>query len=70
MDAFLEKMIDVLDTEAKISLDTKLKELEEWDSLSVVSFLAMANTSYGKKINPQAVMTAQTIGDLYTLIMQ
>ena len=39
---FLTKMQEeVLDTEMEISMDTLLGDIEEWDSLSVVSFIAM-----------------------------
>lgn len=65
---FLEKMIDLLDTEDEITMDSVLKDIEEWDSLSYVSFLAMANVSSGKKLAPDTVKTAQTIGDLFELV--
>jgi acyl carrier protein len=65
---FLEKMIDLLDTEDDIVMDSILKDIEEWDSLSYVSFLAMANVSAGKKLVPEMVKMAQTIGDLFELV--
>ena len=48
MEKFIEKMVDVLDSEEEITAETILSDLEEWDSLSVVSFMAMANAVYGK----------------------
>lgn len=68
MEQFIEKMVDLLDCEEEITMDTVLDELDEWDSLSFVSFLAMANAAYGKKIEPSDVRRAETIGDLYSLI--
>lgn len=68
MKQFIEKMMDVLDCEEEITMDTVLDELDEWDSLSFVSFLAMANAAYGKKIEPSDVKLAETVGDLYNLI--
>ena len=65
---FLEKMIDILDCEQEITMASVLDEIEEWDSLSFVSFLAMANGSYGKSVLAKEVRTAKTIGDLYNLI--
>ena len=44
-ETFLEKMADILDAEEEISFDTELSGLEEWDSLSIVSYIAMANAS-------------------------
>lgn len=68
MEEFIEKMIDLLDTEIEISSETLLSDIEEWDSLSFVAFLAMGNASYNKKISPDNVKAARTIGDLYLLV--
>ena len=45
---FIEKMMDILDAEEEITMDTQLDDVEEWDSLSVVSYVAMANTACGR----------------------
>ena len=68
MEQFIEKLIDVLDTEEEITMETVLEELEEWDSLSFVSFMAMANAVYGKRLNNADVKACETIQDLYNLI--
>ena len=65
---FIEKMSDILDVEDEITMDTKLDELEEWDSLSIVSYVAMANTSCGKRIEPKIVREVETIRELYELL--
>ena len=67
-DTFLEKMADILDAEEEISFDTELSGLEEWDSLSIVSYIAMANASCGMKVDVKKVREAVTIGDLYDLL--
>lgn len=68
MEQFIEKMVDILDSEEEITMDTVLDDLEEWDSLSLVSFMAMANAVYGKKVVPADVKAAGTIKDLYELV--
>lgn len=68
MEQFIEKMVDILDSEEEINMDTVLNDLEEWDSLSLVSFMAMANADYGKKVVPADVKAAETIKDLYELV--
>lgn len=68
MEQFIEKMVDILDSEEEITMDTVLDDLEEWDSLSLVSFIAMANAAYGKKVVPADVKVAETIKDLYELV--
>lgn len=66
---FLTKMQEeVLDTEMELSMDTLLGDIEEWDSLSVVSFIAMAKATCGKKVERAAVANAKTIGELFALI--
>lgn len=67
-ETFLEKMADILDAEEEISFDTELSGLEEWDSLSIVSYIAMANASCGVKVDVKKVREAVTIGDLYDLL--
>ena len=67
-ETFLEKMADILDAEEEISFDTELSGLEEWDSLSIVSYIAMANASCGMKVDVKNVREAVTIGDLYDLL--
>ena len=67
-ETFLEKMADILDAEEEISFDTELSGLEEWDSLSIVSYIAMANASCGMKGDVKKVREAVTIGDLYDLL--
>ena len=61
-------MIDILDCEQEITMETVLADLEEWDSLSLVSFMAMANAAYGKKVILTDVKMAKTVKDLYELV--
>lgn len=65
---FLERMADILDVEDEITLDTNLSELDEWDSLSIISYVAMANAACGKKVDVKIVREAVTIQDLYNLL--
>ena len=66
---FLTKMQEeVLDTEMELSMDTLLGDIEEWDSLSVVSFIAMAKATCGKKVERVAIASAKTIGELFALL--
>lgn len=65
---FLEKMVDLLDTEEEVTLDTVLADIEEWDSISLVGFLAFANNHSNSKITAADVRKAQTINDLYEMV--
>ena len=64
---FLERMKVILDKE-DISIDTSLSDLEEWDSISVISYVALANTSFNKEISPEQIQTCKTIRDLYSIL--
>ena len=68
MDKFLELMVDILDTEAEITMDTVLENIEEWDSLSMVSFAAMADIEYNKKVVASDIKKVQVVRDLYNLV--
>ena len=66
---FLKKMQeDILDVEDEIAMDDVLADIEEWDSLSFVSFIAMVKVATGKKLNRSVVADAKTIGDLYDFV--
>ena len=66
---FLDKFIDLTDTEDVVEMTTDLNTLEEWDSLSVISFIAMANANYGIKLKLENVKAALTVADLYKLFV-
>ena len=63
-EAFIEKMVDILDYEDELTMEANLEDIEEWDSLSIVSYCAMANTACGRKIEAGVVRKAKTIQDL------
>ncbi len=68
MEEFLVKLQDMMDSEDELTMDTILTDIEEWDSLSFVGFMAMANAEYGKKISPKDLRKSETVRDLYNLI--
>ncbi len=64
---FLDMMVDVLDTDQDLTMDTQLSNLDEWDSLAILSFMASADMKLKKRVNAAKVKVAATIGDLYAL---
>jgi acyl carrier protein len=58
---FLNEMQDVLDTEDELSLNMRLDELEDWDSLSFVNFLATMSEYTSERIDPKKVRSATTM---------
>lgn len=65
---FLDKFIELTDTDDEVTMITVLDDLVEWDSLSIVSFIAMANANCGVKVKLDDVKAASTVKELYKLI--
>ena len=68
MEKFISCMKEVLDTSKEINMDSVLAEIEEWDSLAMVSFAAMANVEFGITLQASQIKEAKTIKDLFSLI--
>ena len=64
---FMTKIKAILDNES-VTMDSVLADLDEWDSLSIVSFVALANSSCGKKLAPALIRECVKISDLYNLL--
>ena len=64
---FVKKIVDIMDTDAEINLSTKLADVEEWDSLSMVSFYSFCDSKLGIKLLPEQIKSAQTVEDLFEL---
>ena len=60
-------MVDILDAET-VKPEDVLRDFSEWDSLSVLSVLAMADSNYGVTITPEEIRSVMTAGDLAALI--
>lgn len=68
MDSFIEKFAEVIDTDAEITPDTKIAEIPDWDSLSVISVLTMINLEYDRTLRRADVKNVVTVRDLYALV--
>ena len=65
---FIDKLADLMDTDVKLELATKLADIEDWDSLSMVSFYSFCNATLNKKILPEQIKSAQTVEELFRLV--
>jgi len=68
MEQFLGNLCEILELENSLSSDKLLSEIEEWDSLAVVTFIAMADLKYKKTIQISEIRNAIAIADLYELV--
>lgn len=67
---FLHDLRSMLKAQDDISMDTDLMDIENWDSFSMMSFIAMAEENYGAKFEPFAIAGAVLVEDLYTVIKE
>ena len=62
----LEEILDL--EEGTLSPETVLKDLEEWDSVAFLSFIAMMDDEFGKTIKGSLVKEQKTVADLMALM--
>lgn len=61
---FLKNFIDVLQTEDEINFDTKLEDIEEWDSLSMISTVAFLDKDFSVKVSIDDIKNFKTVEDI------
>lgn len=67
-DDFLNKFQECIDRDEPIGMDTRLADIPEWDSLSAMAFIGLANAVYSKKLKLSDIEGAVTVSDLYALL--
>jgi acyl carrier protein len=64
-----ENIEGILELEAgTIKGNEKLDSLGEWNSLSIISFIAFADGMLGLSLNPDALKNAKTVADLAAMV--
>lgn len=61
------KLADILDVE-EIGYADQLRDLSEWDSLSILSAIAMVDSEYGVNLTAAEMRLVETPGGLKELI--
>lgn len=62
---FLSHLSEVLDVPAaELSADLKLADLEGWNSMALVSFIAFVDEYLGKTLSPRVIGPCRTVADL------
>ncbi|MEN6314692.1 MAG: phosphopantetheine-binding protein [Clostridiaceae bacterium] len=65
IDEKLNTLNDLLDIEqGALSEETELAQLNEWDSIAVITIIAMFDSLFEKEISPEAVKGFKTIKDI------
>jgi len=67
-DEFLLEMDEILGlTAGTLQGEEKLEELENWDSTSLITLIAMADSNNGVRISPGQIVSCSTVADLLRL---
>ncbi len=63
---FLEKIKDILQYKGDkdLTYNSNLIDLDEWDSLSIISTVAFLDSEFGKKVTVSDLQNIDTIEDL------
>lgn len=64
--AILEELMEV--DEGTLTAETLLSNIEEWDSVSFLSFMAMMDEKFGKTVTGSEIKTKETVGDLMAMM--
>jgi acyl carrier protein len=68
---FLSKLDELLELPSgTIRSGAVLADLEAWDSVAVISFIAMADSEYGATVPPKRIAECHTVDDLAALLSE
>jgi acyl carrier protein len=67
---FLQNFVSILDDTdaALITNETIFRDLEEWDSLTALSLIAMVDEEYSLKLTGDDIKTSTTLQDIFEKI--
>jgi len=64
----LEKIKETLQREENLSLDMKLKDIEEWDSLGIISMIALYDQLFSIVLTLEQLNSCKTVEDVINLV--
>ena len=62
----IEEILDL--DEGTLTEETILKDLEDWDSVAIISFIAMMDDEFDKIVKGSVVREQKTVADLMALM--
>jgi acyl carrier protein len=66
--AFYRQLDEILECDTAITGATLLKEQEGWNSMAVISLIAMVDNEYALTLPPLSIVECQTADDLAALV--
>lgn len=67
MSKFYDEMAEILDVDAS-EIGAEYELGETWDSLAIVSTIALIDELYDKSVSPDALGQCKTVGDIEKLV--
>ncbi|MEN6445077.1 MAG: acyl carrier protein [Candidatus Cloacimonas sp.] len=65
---FLVQLANLIEIEDELSLDSNLKDYEEFDSMAIMSLVAFVHKNFGKQFNARQLNQIDTVESLVELI--
>ncbi len=67
IDEFLVDLVDILQTDEELTLETNLADLEEWDSLSAMALMAYFDKNFAIRYNFDEFFLCENVSDIIKL---
>lgn len=65
---FLVQLAELIEIEDELSLETNLKDYDEFDSMAIMSLVAIIHKNFGKQFNARQLNQVDTVQSLVDLI--
>lgn len=65
---FLKKLKEIIQTEEELTLNTNLIDIDEWDSLSMISTVAFIDSEFKKQISVIDIQSISKIEELVNMV--
>ena len=66
--ASLEELLEL--EPGRLTADTKLAEIESWDSMAALSLIVWLEENHGKSVSGKEIRGLQTVGEILAMIGQ
>jgi len=68
MEELIEKLKEILEVD-ELDLSQKFETMEEWDSLTSLSIIALMDSDYGINMSHNEILSFANIGDFCNYVM-
>lgn len=65
---FMEKLAELIEIDDELTLQSKLKDYDEFDSMAIMSLVAFIHKNFGKQFNARQLNQVDTVESLVELI--